>query len=79
VDLAPDVRARIDHCTVSANGSLAALTLLGSHQGGAFEDVRVVVHEYDEKGKIRRHDIYTLEQLEQAQARFEELCSEAAA
>jgi hypothetical protein len=65
--------ARIDHVTVSANGSLAALTLLGSHEGGAFEDVRVVVREYSENGKIRRRDIYPLEQLEQARARFAQL------
>jgi hypothetical protein len=73
VELAPDVRLRVEHVMVSAGGSLAVLTLVGTHEGGEFEDVRVVVHEYDGSGQIRRHDIYTLDQLDEARARFEEL------
>ena len=75
VELAPDVRMRIDHARVSPGGSLAVLTLLGTHEGGEFEDVRIVVHEYDVNGKIARHDIYAYdsEQLAAALARFAEL------
>jgi class 3 adenylate cyclase/tetratricopeptide (TPR) repeat protein len=73
VELAPDVRLRIDHISVSANGSLALATFSGTHEGGEFEDVRVVVHEYDRNGKICRHDIYNPKQLDDAWARFEKL------
>jgi ketosteroid isomerase-like protein len=73
VELAPDVRLRIGHVTVSAGGSLAVATFSGTHEGGEFEDVRVVVHEYDGNGTICRHDIYNVDQLDEAWARFAEL------
>ncbi len=77
VELAPDVRLRIDHVMASRSGSLAAFMLLGTHEGGAFEDYRVVVHEYDGTGQIRQHDIYRIEQLDLARARFEALTASA--
>jgi len=76
VELAPDVRLRIEHITVSADGSLALVTFSGTHEGGEFEDVRIVVHEYDRSGQICRHDIYNPEQLGDAWARFAELASQ---
>jgi hypothetical protein len=48
-------------------------TFSGTHEGGEFEDVRVVVHEYDGNGTICRHDIYNVDQLDAARARFAEL------
>ncbi len=75
VELAPDVRVRIDHALASHNGSLAVLTLSGTHEGGAFEDTRVVVHVYDGNGKIRQHDIFGIDQLDQARARFEAIAA----
>jgi ketosteroid isomerase-like protein/nuclear transport factor 2 (NTF2) superfamily protein len=71
LELAADAHLRIDHVTATANGSLALLALLGTHEGGEFEDVRVVVHEYDGNGKICRHDIYNPDQLAEAWARYE--------
>jgi ketosteroid isomerase-like protein len=73
VDLAPDARTRVDHLRVCERGDLAATTLLGTRDGGPFEDPRVVVAEGDSVGRIRRIDFYTLEQFDAARARFEEL------
>src|SRR5207247_1835985 len=71
IELAPDVRLRIDHLVASAGGSLAVVTLVGTREGGTFEDLRVILHAFDGNGKILRHDIYTVEQLDEARARFE--------
>jgi tetratricopeptide (TPR) repeat protein len=73
VELAPDVRLRIDHVTVSAKASLAMVTFVGMHEGGAFEDARVVVHEFNREGKICRHDIYDVEHLGEAKSRFDRI------
>jgi ketosteroid isomerase-like protein len=73
VELAPDVRLRIDHATTSDRASLAALTISGTHEGGEFEDLRIIVHEYDGNGRICQHDIFGIDQLDAARARFEEL------
>jgi SnoaL-like domain len=70
VDLAPDAQIRVDHVRVCERGLLAATTVFGTRDGGAFEDPRVVVVEGDDQGRIRRIDFYTLEQFDQAQARF---------
>jgi ketosteroid isomerase-like protein len=70
VELAPDVHVRVDHAMVTHSVSLAVFTLLGTREGGAFEDERVVVHQYDGNGRICRHEIYSLDQLDEARARF---------
>ena len=48
--------------------------MIGTHEGGVFEQPRVTVSEIDAQGRERRRDIYTLNQLADARARFEELC-----
>ncbi|MGH7287972.1 MAG: hypothetical protein ACREI8_08150, partial [Myxococcota bacterium] len=77
VELSPDVRVRVDHATISRNASLAVFPLLGTHEGGAFEDQRVVVHEYAANGRIRRHEIYGFDQYVLARARLDELSASA--
>jgi ketosteroid isomerase-like protein len=72
-DLAPDARFRVDHGWVSEHGALAVVVLLGTREGGAFEEPRVVVYENDAWGKRIREDLYTLDQLDEAWARFAEL------
>jgi hypothetical protein len=70
VDLAPDVRLRVDHLTVSDRGTFIVATWLGSHEGGAFEATKVAVEERDALGTVRRLDQYGLDQLDEALARF---------
>jgi hypothetical protein len=72
--LAPDTRVRTDHLWVSARATLGIHVVLGTREGGAFEQQRVTVSEVDAQGRERRRDIYTLDQLDEARARFAELC-----
>ncbi len=69
-ELAPDTRFRTDHFWVCARGLMYVNVLHGTRDGGAFEEPRVHVFELDEQGRGRRQDFYTLEQLDEARARF---------
>jgi hypothetical protein len=71
VDLAPDVRLRIDHLTMSDPRFLYVTTWEGTREGGTFETPSVVVCELDPMGRIRRFDQYDLDQLEEVRTRFE--------
>jgi class 3 adenylate cyclase/tetratricopeptide (TPR) repeat protein len=73
VDLAPDARIRADHVVLSERTELAITTLVGTREGGAFEDRRVGVFEWDAQGMIRRLDFYALDQLATARTRFDAL------
>jgi hypothetical protein len=70
VALAPDFRIRTDHLWLSGRAALGVHVVLGTHEGGAFEQPRVTVNEVDAQGRERRRDIYTLDQLDEAWARF---------
>jgi ketosteroid isomerase-like protein len=76
--LAPDSRMRTDHLWLSARGALGIHVVFGTHEGGAYEQPRVTVSEVDAEGRARRRDIYTLDQLGEARARFEALGASAA-
>src|SRR5881409_3248044 len=71
VDLAPDVRFRVDHVMVADRAMLRAFTWLGTRDGGAFEVAKIAVSELDATGRIRRIDQYELDQLDAARTRFE--------
>jgi tetratricopeptide (TPR) repeat protein len=71
VDLAPDVRLRLDHIETSARGALYVPVWEGTHEGGAFESPSVFVAELDEHDRIRRFDQYDFAQLEEARSRFD--------
>jgi len=73
VDLAPDVRLRNDHMSLSGRAALFVNTLVGTRECGAFEAPRAVVFAFDADGRIRSMDFYDPEQLAEARARFEEL------
>jgi hypothetical protein len=73
VDLAPDVALRRDHVRISTRGLLRQISQSGTRDGGAFERTWVNVAELDEHAKIRRIDLYDLDQLDQALARFAEI------
>jgi class 3 adenylate cyclase/Pyruvate/2-oxoacid:ferredoxin oxidoreductase delta subunit/tetratricopeptide (TPR) repeat protein len=71
VDLAPDVRLRVDHLTMSDPRFLYITTWVGTHEGGAFETPSVIVCELDATDRIRRFDQYDLDQIEEARAQVE--------
>jgi hypothetical protein len=73
VELAPDIALRIDHDDVNAHGWFGIGTLIGTREGGSFEDSRVFVFEFDTRGQLRKIDFYSLAQLDAGRARFEEL------
>lgn len=78
VDLAPDVRLRIDHIRMSDPGFLYVTTWLGTREGGAFETPSVIVCELDGLGRIRRFDQYELDQLDAARAQLDAIGAGAA-
>ncbi|MFI5315625.1 MAG: nuclear transport factor 2 family protein [Myxococcota bacterium] len=77
VELAPDVRLRIDHFARTGLASLIVSTWVGTRDGGAFEDPKVVVSELGPDGRFRRMSQYDLAQLDAARARYEDLGREA--
>jgi ketosteroid isomerase-like protein/tetratricopeptide (TPR) repeat protein len=79
VELAPDVRLRIDHFSHTGSVALIVSTWVGTRDGGAFEDQKLIVSELDEGGRFRRMDQYELAQLDLARARFDALCRESLA
>jgi ketosteroid isomerase-like protein len=72
-ELAPDVRQRVDHLTLSGRAALLAFTWVGTREGGAFEDPKIAVFTWDEAGRFLRMDQYGLDQLDAARARFDAL------
>jgi class 3 adenylate cyclase len=75
VEMAPDVRARSDHNRISHRGFIAELVWLGTRDGGAFESPYLWVAELDADGRGQCFDFYDPHHLDQAFARFEELCA----
>jgi hypothetical protein len=72
-DLSPDARYRADHIRLSARGILRQMTLLGTRDGGAFENPFFGVAEVDEQGRVASNDTYDIEDRDGALARFAEL------
>ena len=77
-DLSPDARYRADHVRLSARGILRQATLLGTRDGGAFENPMFIVAEVDEQGRVASTDTYDIEDRHGALARFAELAAPAA-
>ena len=73
VDLAPDVCIRADHVRASDRSSLYQYLMFGTRDGGAFELPFLRVDELDGLGKVRRLDIYDLDQIDAAWTRFNEI------
>jgi hypothetical protein len=78
VDLAPDVRLHVDHVRLSDRGILSHFAWIGTRDGGAFEIPQISVSELDELGRIRRLDVYAVDQLDRAFARFDAIGASAA-
>jgi class 3 adenylate cyclase/tetratricopeptide (TPR) repeat protein/ketosteroid isomerase-like protein len=73
IDLAPDIFARFKHIRGCDRGLLCQLSLQGSRQGGPFEIAFAGVTELDAQRRIERIDVYDLDQLDAALARYAEL------
>lgn len=78
IDLAPDTRERVDHVRTCAGALLFEYAWHGTRDGGAFENLWIVLVEVDADGRARRADVWDPEQLEQAWARFDEIRASAA-
>ena len=70
VELAPDVRLRIDHLTMSDPRFLYVTTWVGTRDGGRFETPSAMVCELDTTGRVCRFDQYDVDQLEALKATF---------
>jgi class 3 adenylate cyclase/ketosteroid isomerase-like protein len=71
VDLAPDVRYRLDHFRSSGRVHLVQAAQEGTRDGGPFESPLLIVGVHDAAGRLLRFDLYDVDQLDQARARFE--------
>jgi class 3 adenylate cyclase/tetratricopeptide (TPR) repeat protein len=71
IELAPDTQERIDHVRTCDGAVLFEYAWHGTREGGAFENVWVVLVELARNGRARRADVWEPEQLEQARARFD--------
>jgi class 3 adenylate cyclase/tetratricopeptide (TPR) repeat protein len=71
VDLAPDVRLRIDHVRMRGRGFLCVTRWLGTHQGSVFEAPSITVSDLDGLGRARRFDQFDVDQLDAAWARLD--------
>ncbi len=76
--LSPDSRTRTDHVWLSDRAVLGIHVVVGTHEGGAYEQPRVSVSELDAEGRERRRDIYAPDQLDLARARFDALVARTA-
>jgi class 3 adenylate cyclase/tetratricopeptide (TPR) repeat protein/ketosteroid isomerase-like protein len=75
VDLAPDVRLRLEHVRASDRALLWVAAWQGTRDGGAFETPWIVVSDHDALGRIHRFDQYDLDQTGEALERFRTLAS----
>jgi hypothetical protein len=73
VELAPDVRLRVEHAEMRDPGYLYFTSWQGTREGGAFEEPSWIVCELDVDGRIRRFDQYALEQRAEAEARLAQI------
>ncbi len=74
VELRPDARSRTPHVlALTGRWSLTVTVWTGSETEGAFEIPAVAVTGFDSSGHTERVDLYDLDQLDEARARFAEL------
>ena len=73
VELAPDLRYRVDHFETRGRAFLTQVAQVGTREGGAFETPFLVVGTVDARGLLREYVLYDLDQIDAARTRFEEL------
>ncbi len=79
VALAPNAKFRLDHLRTSARGFVWSCAWHGERDGGPFETPFVLACELDAAGLERRFDVWEVDDLDKARARFAELTDDAAA
>lgn len=77
VELAPDMRVRNEHVVTAERGFLVSALISGTRDGGAFELAFLRVNEIDAAGKMCRIDLYDIDDVDRARARFAELATPA--
>jgi hypothetical protein len=70
VALAPDVGQRVDHLRTGERGSLWQLAWHGTRDGGGFETPLLLVCETDVEGRQSRLDVWDLDHVDAALARW---------
>jgi ketosteroid isomerase-like protein len=73
VELAPDVRLRIDHLRTCERGFLFHYSWQATREGGEFDTPQLLVVELDDQGRQRRLDVWDCEAVDAAFARFAEI------
>ena len=73
VDLAPDARMYVDHVRNSGNVELSVARSVGTRDGGPWELPVLSVSARSPDGRIATVDIYDVDSLSSARARFDEL------
>src|SRR5580765_1520670 len=58
IELAPDTRERVDHVRTCERGALFEYAWHGTREGGAFENLWIVLIELDGDGRARRADVW---------------------
>ncbi len=75
VELAPDVRFRVDHVRTCERGALLECAWQGSRDGGPFETPFLFFVELDDAGQQIRLEVWEREMLDEAVTHFEALSS----
>ena len=76
VELAPDAVLRGYHAlALDERRALGVSGWSGTREGGAFETLAVTVQSFGPDGRIQRLDMYSLDQLDAARARYAELAA----
>jgi ketosteroid isomerase-like protein len=77
--LAPDFRYRVDHFETRGRAFLSQVAQVGTREGGPFETPFLNTGAVDEQGRLTHFELYDVEEIEAAQARFEARAVEAPA
>jgi class 3 adenylate cyclase/ketosteroid isomerase-like protein len=77
VELSPDMRYRADHFMVRGPAFLAQVAQVGTRDGGPFENAFVFAAVLDEQDRISYFELYDVDRLDTALARFEEIAAPA--
>ena len=78
IELAPDTCTRLDCARLGERAYIRQISQHGTRDGGAFENVFLLVAELDEHARLRATDAYDVEQSDQALAHFEKVRGKAA-
>src|SRR6266566_3637468 len=76
-EITHDLRLVTYHRVRHGHHALSVAATKGRGEGGPFENPLINLHEYDDDGRVRRHEMYAVDEFARARARFESLCAAA--